>query len=224
MDDDLNYEPYLFINSKKFVVSVTTDHNKKVYHDEMFTGDDLNQINFEKLNFFLNKNIFKIEKKLKKFIKKISIILDHHNILRKAFGLTEICADSIVDYLKDIQSQILPFMDNTWRLLNEMRLKDKKVLFEGAQGLLLDIDFGTYPFVTSSNTLPAQAAIGTGVGPKYLDNIIGITKAYTTRVGSGPFPTELFDEIGEINRRYAVAFPQRRIDLRKHGIFADRCF
>ncbi len=76
MDDDLNYEPYLFINSKKFVVSVTTDHNKKVYHDEMFTGDDLNQINFEKLNFFLNKNIFKIEKKLKKFIKKISIILD----------------------------------------------------------------------------------------------------------------------------------------------------
>ena len=134
---------------------------------------------------------------INKIPEKISRILDHHNILRKAFGLTEICADSIVDYLKDIQSQILPFMDNTWRLLNEMRLKDKKVLFEGAQGLLLDIDFGTYPFVTSSNTLPAQAAIGTGVGPKYLDNIIGITKAYTTRVGSGPFPTELFDEIGE---------------------------
>ena len=134
---------------------------------------------------------------INKIPEKISRILDHHNILRKAFGLTEICADSIVDYLKDIQSQILPFMDNTWRLLNEMRLKDKKVLFEGAQGLLLDIDFGTYPFVTSSNTLPAQAAIGSGVGPKYLDNIIGITKAYTTRVGSGPFPTELFDEIGE---------------------------
>ncbi|MBH21022.1 MAG: adenylosuccinate synthase [Rhodobiaceae bacterium] len=134
---------------------------------------------------------------INKIPEKISIILDHHNILRKAFGLDEISSDTIIDYLNDIKSQILPFMDNTWRLLNEMRLKDKKILFEGAQGLLLDIDFGTYPFVTSSNTLPAQAAIGSGVGPKYLDNIIGITKAYTTRVGSGPFPTELFDDIGE---------------------------
>jgi adenylosuccinate synthase len=128
---------------------------------------------------------------------KITRILDHHNILRKAFGLSELSSDIIVDYLKDIKSQIIPFMDNTWRLLKEMRLKNKKVLFEGAQGLLLDVDFGTYPYVTSSNTLPAQAAIGSGVGPKYLDSIIGITKAYTTRVGSGPFPTELFDDAGD---------------------------
>ena len=145
---------------------------------------------------------------------KIERILDHHNILRKAFGLNEINAKTIINYLHDTKSKALPFVGNTWRILNEMRSKKKKVLFEGAQGLLLDVDFGTYPYVTSSNTMPAQASIGTGVGPKYLDNIIGITKAYTTRVGSGPFPTELFDKngdkLGEIGNEFGTVTGRER--------------
>ena len=128
---------------------------------------------------------------------KIDRILDHHNILRKAYELDELRSDDVYQYLLKIKKDIIPFIANTWRMLKDMKQNNKKILFEGAQGLLLDVDFGTYPYVTSSNTMPGQASIGTGVGPKYLDQIIGITKAYTTRVGSGPFPTELFDEAGD---------------------------
>lgn len=128
---------------------------------------------------------------------RINKILKHHNILRIAYGLEEISYEDIYSYLMNIKNDILTFMDNTWRTLYQMKLDNKKVLFEGAQGILLDVDFGTYPYVTSSNTMPGQASIGSGVGPKNLDQIIGITKAYTTRVGSGPFPTELFDDIGD---------------------------
>lgn len=128
---------------------------------------------------------------------KIERIIEHHNILRRAYGLSDLKIEDINRYLDGIKEEILPFMANTWRILNQAKIDNKKILFEGAQGLLLDVDFGTYPFVTSSNTMPGQASIGSGVGPKYLDHIIGITKAYTTRVGSGPFPTELFDDIGE---------------------------
>ena len=128
---------------------------------------------------------------------KIELILDHHNILRHAYELDLLSVDDVYQYLQEIKKDIIPFVANTWRILKDMRQNNKKILFEGAQGLLLDVDFGTYPYVTSSNTLPGQASIGTGVGPKFLDQIIGITKAYTTRVGSGPFPTELFDESGE---------------------------
>jgi adenylosuccinate synthase len=98
--------------------------------------------------------------------------------------------------LAEIAPKILPFMDVTWDLLDRARRSGKRILFEGAQGALLDIDHGTYPFVTSSNTIAAQAATGSGLGPRAIGNVLGIAKAYTTRVGSGPFPTELDDEIG----------------------------
>ena len=120
---------------------------------------------------------------------KIERVIEHHNILRRAYGLSDVKIEDIHRYLDGIKDEILPFIANTWRILNQAKIDNRKILFEGAQGLLLDVDFGTYPFVTSSNTMPGQASIGSGVGPKYLDHIIGITKAYTTRVGSGPFPT-----------------------------------
>ncbi len=92
--------------------------------------------------------------------------------------------------------QVLPYMDRVWSLLDDERRRGAKILFEGAQGALLDVDHGTYPFVTSSNTVAAQAATGSGLGPGAIDYVLGITKAYTTRVGEGPFPTELFDDTG----------------------------
>src|SRR5262249_27819032 len=104
--------------------------------------------------------------------------------------------------LIEIAPKILPYMDVTWDLLDRERRGGKRILFEGAQGVLLDIDHGTYPFVTSSNTVAAQAAIGSGIGPGAVGYVLGIAKAYTTRVGSGPFPTELDDALGEeIGRR-----------------------
>ena len=99
--------------------------------------------------------------------------------------------------LREVAPKILPYMDVTWDLLDRHRKAGKRILFEGAQGALLDIDHGTYPFVTSSNTVAAQAAIGSGIGPGVVGNVLGIAKAYTTRVGSGPFPTELTDEVGQ---------------------------
>jgi adenylosuccinate synthase len=102
-----------------------------------------------------------------------------------------------MDGLAEIAPKILPFMDVTWDLLDRARKAGKRILFEGAQGALLDIDHGTYPFVTSSNTVAAQAATGSGVGPRAVGYVLGIAKAYTTRVGSGPFPTELNDATGE---------------------------
>ncbi|MBX9740347.1 MAG: adenylosuccinate synthase [Beijerinckiaceae bacterium] len=127
---------------------------------------------------------------------KIGRLLAHHNPLRRGLGLPEIEASTIRDELLSIAPQVLPYMAATWELLDAMRRQGKRILFEGAQGALLDVDHGTYPFVTSSNTTAANAATGSGVGPRAIGYVLGIAKAYTTRVGGGPFPTELTDEIG----------------------------
>ncbi len=129
---------------------------------------------------------------------KVDRILVHHNALRRGLNQPEVSKDSLMQVLVEVASKILPFMDVTWDLLDRARKAGKRILFEGAQGALLDIDHGTYPFVTSSNTVAAQAATGSGVGPGALGHILGIAKAYTTRVGSGPFPTELMDDTGEL--------------------------
>jgi adenylosuccinate synthase len=127
---------------------------------------------------------------------KVDRILVHHNALRRGLGHPEIDAQKLIEELKEIAPKVLPYMDVAWELLDQQRRTAKRILFEGAQGALLDIDHGTYPFVTSSNTVAAQAAIGSGVGPGVIGNVLGIAKAYTTRVGSGPFPTELDDDVG----------------------------
>ena len=128
---------------------------------------------------------------------KVDRILVHHNALRRGLGKPEIGKDTLMAQLTEVAPKILPFMDVTWDLLDHERRSGKRILFEGAQGALLDIDHGTYPFVTSSNTVAAQAAIGSGVGPGAIGYVLGIAKAYTTRVGAGPFPTELTDAVGE---------------------------
>ena len=123
--------------------------------------------------------------------------LVHHNALRRGLGLVEIDRDRLLADLAAIAPDILKFAAPVWKVMNEARHAGKRILFEGAQGALLDIDFGTYPFVTSSNVIAGQAATGTGMGPGAIDFVLGIVKAYTTRVGEGPFPTELFDGDGE---------------------------
>jgi adenylosuccinate synthase len=128
---------------------------------------------------------------------KVDRILVHHNALRRGLSKPEISKDALIGELNEIAPKILPFADVTWDLLDTARRSGKRILFEGAQGALLDIDHGTYPFVTSSNTVAAQAATGSGMGPRSIGYVLGIAKAYTTRVGSGPFPTELTDDIGE---------------------------
>ncbi|MCH9765324.1 MAG: adenylosuccinate synthase [Alphaproteobacteria bacterium] len=127
---------------------------------------------------------------------KVDRILVHHNALRKGLGEPLLLQEAVLAELKDVAPKILPFIDTTWSYLDEARRDGKHILFEGAQGALLDIDHGTYPFVTSSNTVAAQAATGSGVGPRSVGYVLGIAKAYTTRVGAGPFPTELDDETG----------------------------
>ena len=129
---------------------------------------------------------------------KLDRILVHHNALRRGLEQPEIQRSTLVAELTEIAPKLLPYMDVTWDLLDQSRRAGKRILFEGAQGVLLDIDHGTYPFVTSSNTVAAQAAIGSGIGPGAVGNVLGIAKAYTTRVGSGPFPTELNDEVGQM--------------------------
>jgi adenylosuccinate synthase len=128
---------------------------------------------------------------------KVDRILTHHNALRKGLGKEEISKDALMAELAEVAPKVLPFMEVTWELLDRERRAGSRILFEGAQGALLDIDHGTYPFVTSSNTVAAQAATGSGMGPRAVGYVLGIAKAYTTRVGSGPFPTELTDEVGE---------------------------
>ena len=122
--------------------------------------------------------------------------LQHHDPLRKGLGIEPIDRDALLAQLKEIASEILPFAAPVWKVLNEKRKAGKRILFEGAQGALLDIDFGTYPFVTSSNVIAGQAATGVGIGPGSIDYVLGIVKAYTTRVGEGPFPTELLKDDG----------------------------
>jgi len=128
---------------------------------------------------------------------KIDRLLVHHNALRAGLGQPLIDKDVLIGELTAIAPKILPFVDCTWDLLDKERRAGKRILFEGAQGALLDVDHGTYPFVTSSNTVAAQAAAGSGIGPRALGTILGLAKAYTTRVGSGPFPTELLGPDGE---------------------------
>lgn len=127
---------------------------------------------------------------------KIERLLGHHNALRRGMGLVEIEAQKIYDELTSVAAEILPFMDQVWKVLDDKRKAGARILFEGAQGALLDNDHGTYPFVTSSNTVAGQAAAGSGLGPTAIGYVLGITKAYTTRVGEGPFPCELDDDIG----------------------------
>ncbi len=123
--------------------------------------------------------------------------LVHHNALRSGLGMTPIDRDEVLAKLRDIAPHVLQYAAPVWKVLNDQRKAGKRILFEGAQGALLDIDFGTYPFVTSSNVIAGQAATGTGIGPGSIDFVLGIVKAYTTRVGEGPFPAELFDADGD---------------------------
>jgi adenylosuccinate synthase len=128
---------------------------------------------------------------------KIERLLAHHNALRRGMGIEEIEASTVLAELKEIAPKILPYAVCAWRRLDEARRDGKRILFEGAQAVLLDIDHGTYPYVTSSNTVAGQAAAGCGIGPRDIGYVLGIAKAYTTRVGEGPFPTELIDAVGE---------------------------
>ncbi len=128
---------------------------------------------------------------------RIGRLLTHHNALRAGLGLPPVDAEALKAQLLEIAPKILPFAKPVWKVLTEARRAGKRILFEGAQGSLLDVDFGTYPYVTSSNTLAGMAATGTGLGPTAIDFVLGIVKAYTTRVGEGPFPSELFDEDGD---------------------------
>ena len=127
---------------------------------------------------------------------RIDRLLKHHNTLRKGMDLEPIDKSSLLNKLIDVAPHILQFAAPVWKILNDKRKSGKRILFEGAQGALLDIDFGTYPFVTSSNVIAGQAATGSGLGPGGIDFVLGIVKAYTTRVGEGPFPTELDDDYG----------------------------
>ncbi len=129
---------------------------------------------------------------------RIAGLLVYHNALRRGMGREEANADELIEALLTIAPRILPFTDCVWRRLERSSRVGRRVLFEGAQGIMLDVDHGTYPFVTSSNTVSGQAATGSGMGPGSIDYVLGITKAYTTRVGEGPFPTELTDETGRL--------------------------
>ena len=128
---------------------------------------------------------------------RIGRLLTHHNALRAGLGLEPVDAAALKAQLMEVAPKVLPYAKPVWKVLTEARRAGKRILFEGAQGSLLDVDFGTYPYVTSSNTLAGMAATGTGLGPTAVDFVLGIVKAYTTRVGEGPFPTELFDADGE---------------------------
>jgi adenylosuccinate synthase len=145
---------------------------------------------------------------------KVERLLVHHNALRRGLGLPEFDARVLCDELAALAPRVLPFMDSVWALLDRKRREGKRILFEGAQGALLDIDHGTYPFVTSSNTVAAQAATGSGLGPGSIGYVLGICKAYTTRVGAGPFPTEQDNEIGHLigdrGREFGTVTGRRR--------------
>ncbi|MCB1721008.1 MAG: adenylosuccinate synthase [Alphaproteobacteria bacterium] len=128
---------------------------------------------------------------------KLERMMLHHNALLKGLGAEEVSVDEIFDALMAVRDEILPYRCVTWRVLDQARAEGKKILFEGAQGMMLDVDHGTYPYVTSSNMAAGQAATGSGVAPDAVGYVLGITKAYTTRVGSGPFPTEQDNEVGQ---------------------------
>ena len=127
---------------------------------------------------------------------RLNTVLMHHNAIRKGLGKKIFKKDKLLKDLLKIAPKILKYSQPVWKKIHEFKKQKKKILFEGAQGMLLDVDHGTYPFVTSSNTVASSAATGTGCGPDTINYVLGITKAYTTRVGEGPFPTELKDKIG----------------------------
>ena len=138
----------------------------------------------------------------KNLSKRIDMMLFHHNSIRKSLGKNKINKTKLINDLTKISAKILKYSKPVWKKLEEFKKKKKIILFEGAQGMLLDVDHGTYPFVTSSNTVAGAASAGTGTGPNTINYILGIVKAYTTRVGEGPFPTELKNEVGnKIGRR-----------------------
>ncbi|MEM7172770.1 MAG: adenylosuccinate synthase [Pseudomonadota bacterium] len=147
-------------------------------------------------------------------VQRLDGILLYGNTVLKGMGEAPMERDEILAQLQEVAPKILPFADRVWQRLYDARARDQRILFEGAQGALLDIDHGTYPFVTSSNTLAGQAAAGSGVAGDALDYVLGITKAYTTRVGAGPFPTELEDEVGqrlgERGREFGTVTGRRR--------------
>ncbi|WP_029012026.1 adenylosuccinate synthase [Niveispirillum irakense] len=128
---------------------------------------------------------------------KVEQLLFHHNALLRGLGAEELKKEEVLAQLAEIAPRLLPYSAVVWKRLDEARRQGKRILFEGAQGAMLDVDHGTYPFVTSSNTVAGNAAAGSGMGPGSVGYVLGITKAYTTRVGSGPFPTELLDETGD---------------------------
>ena len=138
--------------------------------------------------------------------KKIDMILFHHNSIRKGLKKKQINKKKLINDLSKISSKILKYSKPVWKKIDEFKKKNKTIIFEGAQGILLDIDHGTYPFVTSSNTVAGAASVGTGCGPDTINYILGIVKAYTTRVGEGPFPTELKNEIGNKIRKKGKEF------------------
>ena len=145
---------------------------------------------------------------------RVDDLLVHHNALLRGLGEPEVDRLELLAALRGIAQRILPYAGPVWRLLDEARSQSKRILFEGAQGTMLDVDHGTYPFVTSSNTVAGQAAAGSGVGPNAIGFVLGITKAYTTRVGTGPFPTELSDAIGDTlgvrGREFGVVTGRKR--------------
>ncbi len=127
---------------------------------------------------------------------KVGHLLEHHNALLRGWGADEIAPEELIAGLEQVRGPLAPYVDCVWERLDALRRSGSRILFEGAQGILLDVDHGTYPFVTSSNTVAAAAAVGSGMGPGAVGYVLGIAKAYTTRVGGGPFPTELHDEVG----------------------------
>ncbi len=129
---------------------------------------------------------------------KIERMLLHHNALYRGMGQPEVDRNELIAQIKEVAPKILPYAVPVWEIMADARRDRKRILFEGAQGAMLDVDHGTYPYVTSSNTVSGQAAAGSGIGPGAVGYVLGITKAYTTRVGSGPFPTELTDNIGQL--------------------------
>ncbi len=145
---------------------------------------------------------------------RIDALLAHHDVLRRGFGADPVDREALVAGIAGIAGRIGPFVDVVWRALDEARRAGRRILFEGAQGIMLDVDHGTYPYVTSSNTVAGQAATGTGVGSGAIDYVLGIAKAYTTRVGAGPFPTELDDAtgagLGERGREFGTVTGRKR--------------
>jgi len=150
---------------------------------------------------------------------KIARLLAHHEPLRRGMGLPAPTAAAIKDELMTVAPQVLPYMAPTYELLDRVRRAGKRILFEGAQGALLDVDHGTYPYVTSSNTVAAAAATGSGLGPRAIGYVLGIAKAYTTRVGGGPFPTELDDEVGRLIGQRGAEFGTNTGRPRRCGWF-----